>query len=86
MSSKFEQNILQRKGPNDMTTQDAKVIKSIAFDPETEKDLLHFADSLPDFSHWVKEHIRKEMGFRYPQNPLLRKLIEETIAEGELKK
>lgn len=37
-------------------------IKPASFNLETEKDLFDYAQSLPDFSNWVKEKLKEEMG------------------------
>lgn len=36
-------------------------IKRVSFNLETEKELLAKAESIPDFSGWVKDALKKEM-------------------------
>ncbi|WP_347460327.1 hypothetical protein ABEF82_14780 [Acinetobacter thermotolerans] len=35
--------------------------KFASFNTETEADLLEYADNLPDFSGWVKKHLKDEI-------------------------
>lgn len=35
--------------------------KFASFNTETEADILEYADSLPDFSSWVKQHLKDEV-------------------------
>ena len=42
---------------------DKRQIKKVSFNPETEKNLLDFANSV-DFSNWVKQKIKEELILR----------------------
>lgn len=35
--------------------------KFASFNTETEADILKYAENLPDFSGWVKQHLRDEL-------------------------
>lgn len=56
-----------------------RVIKPISFNTHEEMDLLEHANSIQDFSNWVKDKIREDMG---KAKAKLRKAKAETTAEA----
>lgn len=41
--------------------ENKRQVKRASFNLETEKELFDYAQSLPDFSNWVKERLKKEI-------------------------
>ena len=56
-------------------------IKAVYFNDETENDLLSFANSLNNFSDWVKDKIKAEINKKPELNPELKAIIEQYLAE-----
>lgn len=48
----------------DARYRDKRVQKTVAFNAKTESDILAFANTLPDFSGWVKQKLAEEKSFK----------------------
>lgn len=41
--------------------ENKRLIKKVSFNAENDKELIKLAESIPDFSNWVKDRLREQL-------------------------